>query len=233
MSRSQRLLALIQILRRHRFPVAGAVLAQELGITLRTLYRDISTLKEQGAHIEGVAGLGFVLQPGFMLPPLMFTEDELEALVLGSRWVIARADGRLGGAARDALDKIHAVLPSGLKDELDASALFIGPGAPSLATDTQALIRQAIRAERKATMVYKDLRGVESCRTIWPFALGYFDDAHVLVGWCELREGFRHFRCDRITTFDVAQERYPRRRQVLLKAWRLEEGIKPPIENRC
>ncbi|WP_248806709.1 helix-turn-helix transcriptional regulator [Pseudomonas sp. MWU13-2100] len=228
MSRSQRLLALIQILRRHRFPVAGAVLAQELGITLRSLYRDIGTLKEQGANIEGVAGLGFVLHPGFLLPPLMFSEDEIEALVLGSRWVAERADERLGQAARNALNKISAVLPPGLRDELDASALLIGPSASPLPVDiVQPLIRQAIRAELKVEIVYQDLRGEQSCRTIWPFALGYFDEARVLVAWCELRDGFRHFRSDRISEFKVAQERYPRRRQALLKAWRLQEGIRP------
>ncbi|MPQ68766.1 WYL domain-containing protein [Pseudomonas sp. MWU12-2323] len=228
MSRSQRLLALIQILRCHRFPVAGAVLAQELGITLRSLYRDIGTLKEQGANIEGVAGLGFVLHPGFLLPPLMFSEEEIEALVLGSRWVVERADERLGRAARNALDKISAVLPSGLRDELDASALLIGPSTSPLPVDiVQPLIRQAIRAELKVDIVYQDLKGEQSCRIIWPFALGYFDEARVLVAWCELREGFRHFRSDRITEFKVAQERYPRRRQALLKAWRLQEGIRP------
>src|SRR5882672_6313054 len=99
MSRAQRLLDLIQVLRRHRRPVAGAALADELGISLRTLYRDIESLKAQGAHIDGEAGVGYVLRPGFMLPPLMFSEEEIEALVLGSRWVAERADGLLGKAA--------------------------------------------------------------------------------------------------------------------------------------
>ena len=226
MTRSQRLLALIEILRRHRFPVAGAVLASELGITLRTLYRDIGTLKEQGASIEGVAGLGFVLHPGFMLPPLMFTEEEIEALVLGSRWVAGRADERLGAAARNALSKISTVLPSGLRQELETSALLIGPGTSTVDDGiAQPIIRTTIKAELKAQLIYKDLKGMESSRTIWPFALGYFDDARVLVAWCELRNGFRHFRADRIIAFNALQERYPRRRQALLKAWRLHEGI--------
>lgn len=226
MTRSQRLLALIEILRRHRFPVAGAVLASELGITLRTLYRDIGTLKEQGASIEGVAGLGFVLHPGFTLPPLMFTEEEIEALVLGSRWVARRADERLGHAARNALSKIATVLPSALRDELEASALLIGPGTSMMhSAIAQPIIRNTIKAELKAEIIYRDLKGIESSRTIWPFALGYFDDSRVLVTWCELRNGFRHFRADRIMTFTALQERYPRRRQVLLKAWRLHQGI--------
>src|SRR5689334_17148542 len=106
MSRVQRLLDLIQILRRHRQPVAGETLASELAISLRTLYRDIATLQAQGARIDGEPGLGYILRPGFMLPPLMFSEEEIEALVLGSRWVAERGDSRLGDAARNALAKI-------------------------------------------------------------------------------------------------------------------------------
>ena len=111
MSRSQRLLDLLQILRRHRYPVAGHALAAELGISLRTLYRDIATLQQQGANIEGGAGLGYVLRPGFELPPLMFSLGEIEALVLGMRWVSRRGDRQLMDAARDVLAKVGAVLP--------------------------------------------------------------------------------------------------------------------------
>src|SRR5271154_3739248 len=101
MSRSDRLLELVQALRRRRRPVSGRTLADELGVSLRTLYRDVATLQAQGADIAGEAGVGYVLQPGFLLPPLMFSEDEIEALVLGSRWVADRADNRLGAAARN------------------------------------------------------------------------------------------------------------------------------------
>ncbi|MFZ5595170.1 MAG: helix-turn-helix transcriptional regulator [Pseudomonadota bacterium] len=226
MSRAQRLLNLIQLLRSHRFPVTGAHLAVELGISLRTLYRDIGTLQEQGASIDGEPGLGYVLRPGFMLPPLMFSEEEIEALVLGSRWVADRGDRRLRDGAKSALTKIAAVLPPDLRDALDATALLVGPAA-AMAAETADLsqIRQAIRAERKTTIHYRDLKDVESTRTIWPFALGYFDHVRVLVAWCELRQGFRHFRTDRISALEVGQQRYPRRRQALLKEWREIEGI--------
>ncbi len=110
MSRAERLLALIQLLHRHRFPVSGAALAAELAISLRTLYRDIAALQSQGARIDGEPGIGYVLRPGFMLPPLMFSQDELEALVLGSRWVAERADSALRDAARNGIAKIFAVL---------------------------------------------------------------------------------------------------------------------------
>src|SRR5438046_4123741 len=143
MSRAERLLDLIQILRRHRQPVSGQALADELDISLRTLYRDIASLQGQGAGIEGEAGVGYILRPGFMLPPLMFSEEEIEALVLGSRWVADRGDARLGAAAKNALAKIAAVLPSDLRENLDASSLLVGPGAPIAAGDAElATIRQ-------------------------------------------------------------------------------------------
>src|SRR5258707_7579389 len=156
-SRAQRLLDLIQLLRRHRFPVSGASLAQELGVSLRTLYRDIETVKAQGPRIDGGAGVGYVLRPGFMLPPLMFSEEEIEALVLGSRWVAERADAPLSNAARNALAKIVAVLPDDLRDGADATGLLVGPGHETAAGDAElATIRQAIRTERKLSIAYVD-----------------------------------------------------------------------------
>jgi predicted DNA-binding transcriptional regulator YafY len=226
MARSERLLSLLQVLRRHRRPVSGATLAAELGVSIRTLYRDIATLQAQGADIEGEPGLGYILKPGFMLPPLMFSEDEIESLVLGSRWVARRGDARLGAAARNALAKIAAVLPDDLREQLDASALLIGPG-PKLAEDgiDLAVVRKAIRAERKLSIAYRDKGGKASERLIWPFALGFFDRVRVVVAWCELRQDFRHFRADRIAGMTATETRYPRRRQAMLKAWRQAEGI--------
>lgn len=226
MSRAQRLLDLIQTLRRHRFPVTGAALAGELGISLRTLYRDIATLQAQGASIEGEPGLGYVLRPGFMLPPLMFSEEEIEALVLGSRWVADRGDDRLGAAAGNAIAKIAAVLPADLRASLEASALLVGPSKPGPEEKIDlATIRQSIRTERKVEIAYRDLRDAPSSRTIWPFALAFFDRVRVVVAWCELRQGFRHFRVDRIVSLHVTEQRYPQRRQALLKTWRSEQGI--------
>ena len=226
MSRAQRLLDLIQLLRGYRRPVSGAVLAEALGISLRTLYRDIDTLNAQGAHIDGESVVGYVLRPGFTLPPLMFSEEEIEAIVLGSRWVADRADAALSAAARNALAKIAAVLPQDLKTSLDTSSLLIGPGKAISAGDSELpVIRQAIRGERKLRIRYLDGNGRDSRRTIWPFALGFFDRVRVVVAWCEMREDFRHFRTDRIGKVEVVDKRYPRRRQVLLKDWRATEGI--------
>jgi predicted DNA-binding transcriptional regulator YafY len=226
MSRTKRLLDLLQVLRRHRYPVTGAALAEELGVSIRTLYRDIATLQAQGARIDGASGLGYVLRPGFVLPPLMFSEEEVEALVLGSRWVADRADARLAIAARDALAKIAAVLPAEFRNDLETSALLVGPGAPIAAGDAELLtIRRAIRSERKLAITYLDLKERSSARTIWPFALAFFDRARVVVAWCEMRQAFRHFRTDRITALTAADERYPRRRQALMKEWREVQGF--------
>jgi predicted DNA-binding transcriptional regulator YafY len=215
MSRSERLFDLIQALRRHRRPVSGAVLATETGVSIRTLYRDIATLQGQGAPIEGEPGLGYVLRPGFML-------------VLGSRWVAGRADGKLALAARNALAKIAAVLPDDLRNELDASSLLVAPGQnfPAETVDLS-VIRKAIRSERKLGIAYEDAQGAVSERLVWPFALGFFDRVRVVVAWCELRQDFRHFRTDRMSGLSPTDTRYPRRRQILLKEWREAEKIRP------
>ncbi|WP_042700086.1 YafY family protein [Azospirillum sp. B506] len=226
MSRAERLLDLMQLLRRHRQPVSGTSLAGELGVSLRTLYRDIATLQAQGAMIEGEPGVGYLLRAGFLLPPLMFTEEEVEALVLGSRWVVDRGDSRLGGAARNALAKIAAVLPPDKREEMDGSTLLVGPGEAIPAGDAElATIRGAIRGERKLEIAYRDRDGSESRRVVWPFALGFFDRVRVMVAWCELRQSFRHFRTDRILALTASDTRYPRRRQAMLKEWRAAEGI--------
>lgn len=226
MSRAQRLFDLIQLLRQHRFPVTGTKLAEELGISLRTVYRDIATLQAQGATIEGEPGLGYVLRPGFMLPPLMFSDEEIEALVLGSRWVARRADDKLKKAAIKALAKISAVLSDNLKHQLESSGLLIGP-AKNVENNSEfeALIRHAIRKEYKLNLQYKDVNNAQSERIIWPLALGFFEETRVIVAWCELKQAFRHFRMDRVKHIRQLDQHFEKRRQVLLKQWRLLYNI--------
>ncbi|KAA2237360.1 helix-turn-helix transcriptional regulator [Salinarimonas soli] len=224
MARSERLLDLLQILRRHRRPVTGAQLADELGVSLRTLYRDIGALMGQGAPIEGEAGVGYVLRPGFTLPPLMFTDEEIEAVVLGARWVAQNGDPSLAAAARDALAKIADVLPAGLRDRAQTSGLLAVPEEAEPGADL-GLVREAIQAERKLRITYMDGAGEWTERTVWPFALAFFKQARVVAAWCELRAGFRHFRVDRIAAPALLPERYPRRRAALTAEWRLKEGI--------
>lgn len=230
MTRSQRLLALIQLLRRHRHPVPGAALSTTLGISLRTLYRDIATLQAQGARIDGAPGLGYQLREGFVIPPLMFTPDEIDALVLGARWVLSRGDAPLSSAARDALAKIAAVLPAPARHELEHQALLVGPSAAEPVDGaTLATLRQAIRAEQKLRIHYRDAGGRTSERVVWPFAMGFFDRVQVLVAHCEWREDLRHFRTDRLSVAEVLPGRYPQRREALMRAWREREGLNDPL----
>lgn len=226
MSRSERLLALLQLLRCYRYPVSGADLAAQLGVSLRTLYRDIRSLQAQGALIEGEAGLGYVLRAGFVLPPLMFTPDEIEALVLGARWVSQRADGELSDAARHALAKISEIVTPELRYRLEESPLLIGPARQNQLYLTLVLqIRRAIESECKLIINYDDQKQQNTERTIWPFAIGFFDDVRVILAWCELRNDIRHFRIDRVNQLQVTEETYPRRRQQLLNDWYRQNNI--------
>jgi predicted DNA-binding transcriptional regulator YafY len=225
MSRSERLLELIQTLRRYRRPVSGQTLADETNVSLRTLYRDIATLQAQGADIEGEPGMGYILKPGFLLPPLMFSEDEIEALVLGSRWVASRTDSDLSRAASNVLAKIAAVLPDDMKPKLESSNLLVPQYHNEIADVVDlSLVRKAIRNEHIVEIGYVDAAGVPTERRIWPFALGFYDRVRVVAAWCEMRNDFRNFRTDRIQRMEPQGKRYPRRKAELLKAWRIAEG---------
>lgn len=223
-SRAARLLQLLEHLRTYRHPVAGAQLAQAQGVSLRTLYRDIATLREQGARIEGEPGVGYVLRPGFTLPPLMFSDDELEALVLGARWVASHAaDPELARAARDAVQRIGAVLPPELRLAVETSGLFVPARAhaPSPAPWLPVL-RRAIRDEHALLLHYRDEGGAVTQRRIWPFAMAFFDQARLIAAWCELRQDFRHFRADRVVDLADSGTRYPERRHALIRRWRAQ-----------
>ncbi len=229
MTRSERLFAVLDCLRRHRFPVSAASLAAELDVSVRSIYRDIASLRTSGATIEGEAGIGFILKPGFLLPPLMFGADEVEAIVLGARWVAMHGDRRLAHSGKSALAKLVAVLPPELRDEADLSILLVGPDDAVASDETDLpLIRDAIRRERPLTMVYVDATGDSTERNVWPIALAYFSRARIIIAWCELRRAFRHFRTDRATILLVGEKRYPRRRAQLVAEWRRVEGVPPP-----
>jgi predicted DNA-binding transcriptional regulator YafY len=225
MARSQRLLELIQVLRRHRHPVSGQALADELGVSLRTIYRDVQTLIGQGATIDGEAGLGFILRPGFVLPPLMFSDEELEALVLGLRWVAQRTDASFEHAAMNALAKIVAVLPDDLRGNVEGIGLVAVPSRDTEPRFDLSPIRGAIRSEQMVVLDYADVQGQHTRRTVWPIALAFFERSRVLAAWCELRQDFRHFRIDRIIAMHETGKRYPQRRRVLMKQWREIEKI--------
>ena len=225
MSRAGRLFQLLQALRSHRHPVTAGRLATQLAVSDRTVYRDIATLREQGARIDGEAGLGYQLRAGFLLPALVFSEEEIEALVLGARWVAWQADPELAQAARQALERISACLPAHLRVVVDTSGLF-APSLEPTATPEPWLpaLRRAIRLEQKIMLGYRDANGVITQRTVWPFAMAFFQQSRMMAAWCELRQSFRHFRADRVASLEDTGERYPTRRHTLMKHWRAQTG---------
>ena len=213
-------------MRGSRRPVTAAALAEKLGVSERTIYRDMQTLAELGAPVEGSAGLGYLLRSGFFLPPLMFDTDELEALVLGARWVRRQGDPALAQAAANALAKIATATPKDLRDDMADTSLWV-----PLIRDTPEHdefvqpAREAIRRHHKMRIQYKDENGASSERTVWPFALAFFDGRRILAAWCEMRKANRHFRIDRIAHAEALAERYPKPRHELLKVWREENAI--------
>ncbi len=220
MSRSERLLNLLQVLRQHQRPVSARVLAEKTGVSIRTLYRDIAALQSQGAIIEGEPGVGYVMKPGFMLPPLMFSTNELDALALGMDWVINN-DQSLAKDAESLLSKITSVLPSNLQQKPQESSLLIGATQSQFNKPSSSdLLRQAIRAEKKLKIIYNKTPIEPSVRTIWPFALVFYEQSRIVMSWCELRNDFRNFRTDRISEIEVLEARYPKYRQQLLDEWR-------------
>jgi len=225
MNRTERLFALMDALRRHRRPVTAASLADELKVSLRTIYRDVQVLIGLGAPIDGEAGLGYLLRPGFFLPPLMFSEDELEALVLGIRWVARQSDAALTLAATNALAKIAAASPKDLRDAMANTGLWVATTATTGTVADIKLVREAIRRERKLRIAYVAETGAATERAIWPIAMAYYERRQTVAAWCELRGAFRHFRTDRITALTATAERYPRRRVELVAAWRREQNF--------
>ncbi|MFQ3458559.1 YafY family protein [Bradyrhizobium sp. UFLA01-814] len=232
MSKSERLFDLMQVLRRHSRPVSGMDLAHEAGVSLRTIYRDIAALQALGAEIEGEPGVGYVLRPGFLLPPLMFSEEEIQAVALCVQWVQRQTDEGLAFAAHNAISKISAVLPAELRDRVDDRSFHVSRRAPRTASVDLQMLRQAMREQHKLRIVYRDPKGAETARVIWPIMLGFFEARRIIAGWCELRKDFRTFRADRIARIKPLKERYPGRRRDLVKQWRAQADEQNASGNR-
>lgn len=220
MRRTERLFQIIQILRAKRSPVTGKSLADELEISLRTLYRDMAELIAQRVPITGEAGTGYVLDDGYDMPPLMLTADELEAAVLGASWVAGQADPSLGLAARDLVAKLSEAIPAELRPiVLDAGVRTVSMRKSAQEKFDGVLLRQAIRERLKLQLAYEDQQGNPSERVIWPLLIAYLDNVRFIVAWCETRQDYRHFRTDRVRELDVLDAKYPGRRAVLIKGW--------------
>jgi len=227
MRRADRLLQIIQLFRRHRGPVTASSIAQELEVTQRTVYRDIASLVGNGVPIRGEAGIGYVMDAGYDLPPLMFSADELEALMLGARLVASHGDTTLTRSANDAIAKIATVIPADLRPVLLDAPLYVPDFGGSIVDKVDiGIIRNAIRASKKVHIKYCDAKQAASERTIWPIALAYHEGIRLVIAWCELRRDFRHFRVDRMSTLLAMEEKMPERRDMLFHRWWKAENDK-------
>ena len=221
MRRADRLFRIIQILRRARMPVTAVDMASELETSLRTVYRDIAQLMADRVPIRGEAGIGYILEGGFDMPPLMLTPDEIEAVMLGAQWVAGRSDKVLSNAARDVVAKIAAVVPERLRPFILEPSVGAKPtiGEPEERIDPSSL-RSAIRNGRKLRLRYRSEAGEETERIVWPVILGYAETSRLLVAWCELRQGFRQFRTDRMVEAETLDEAVGLRPGELRRRWR-------------
>ena len=208
MRRADRLFQIIQIMRRKRI-VTAHLLAEELEVSDRTIYRDISDLVSSGVPIDGEAGVGYLLRPGFDLPPLMFTAPEVEALVLGMRVVSSWGDAELAKAAAGALERVEAALPERLRARFDSTHLY----APGFHVKPEVLerlgeLRAAVDGHCKVYMRYQGYEAEETERVVRPLGLFFWGYGWALVAWCEMRVGFRQFRLDRVVELKVLEETF-------------------------
>jgi predicted DNA-binding transcriptional regulator YafY len=224
--RADRLFRIIQTLRRRRRVVTAAALADGLGVSRRTIYRDVSDLLDSGVPITGEAGVGYALSRSYDLPPLMFEDDEIQALVFGARLVRSWADPELAAAAANLLDKVESVLPERLQGRVADTMLFsFADRFPREQRDHLGRLRRAIGERRMLTFGYRDEHGAESRRTVRPLGLLYWGAIWTLAAWCELRDDFRNFRVDRMQDLEVGATFEHRAGQTLEELFRrYDEG---------
>jgi len=210
MRKADRLFQIVQILRSRRTVTTARHLADRLEVTERTIYRDMQDLMLSGVPIMGEAGVGYALPRTFDLPPLMFTDDELTAITLGARLVASWSDDALADAANKALHKIQAVVPQRLHERLNEEKLFspMRQIDPAVAAN-MAKIRTAADSNRKLAVEYVAMGGEPTSRTLWPLGLFFWGSVWTLGAWCELREAFRNFRLDRMTSLMVLDDVFP------------------------
>ena len=224
MRKASRLFEIIQILRLARQPITAAAIAERLEVTVRSIYRDIAALQAMRVPVEGERGIGYILRPGFDLPPLMFSIEETEAVVLALALLERQGDAELKAAARRVGDKIAGAVPLPLRQTLSARALHAWGTAPRQPEGIDlATVRRAIRDEEKLSIDYRDEYGRASERTIRPIALVYYSETANIVAWCELREAIRNFRADRVEACAAAGAHFrgegERLRQVWISGW--------------
>jgi len=230
MRRADRLFDIIQTLRVAKRPMTAAAIAERLEVTVRTVYRDIATLQARRIPIEGATGIGYILRRGFDLPPLMFTADEVDAVIVGARLVRRLRDPGLQGAADAVLAKVTTVLPEALRGGMTAAPFFVSDGSVERPEGIDlSELRHAIRETRKVRITYRDAQGQHSDRIVWPVAMAYYVDATLLGAWCELRDDFRHFRVERIGTSKILDDRFPTDGGRLMERWFALQAGRSPV----
>lgn len=213
MARSVRMFEIIQLLRNSDKPCTAQAIAEDLEVTKRTVYRDIASLQALRVPIEGAAGVGYIMRSGFDLPPINFDVEEAEAITVGLAMITRTGDKGLKRAARRAAEKLADATP--LSSTLFASSW----GAEEPTSIDLSDVRKAIREERKLKIAYERADGTNSERTILPIAIAYHSDAIVIAGWCELRNDFRHFRPDRVSSCHVLPETFQGNGNRLRQEW--------------
>ncbi len=220
MRKAARLFEIIQVLRLSEQPVTAAQIAAKLSVTVRSIYRDIQALQAMDVPIEGGRGIGYILRPGFDLPPLMFSIEETEAIVLALALLQRTGDAGMKQAAGRVQQKIAAAMPPPLRRSLTASALHAwGTATPSPEGIDLARVRGAIRDEQKLRIDYRDEMARETTRTLRPIAVIYYDATHNIVAWCDLRAAIRHFRTDRVVSSELVDEFFIGEGQALRRHW--------------
>ena len=219
MRKASRLFEIIQILRLAGAPVTAAQIAEELEVTPRSIYRDIAALQAMRVPIEGGRGVGYIMRPGFDLPPLMFSIEETEAIVLALALLERTPDVALKDAAHRVRHKIAGAVPPPLRQALEANALYAWGGMAVPPAIDLATVRQAIRDERKLHIDYRDEQGRATSRTIRPVALIYYSETANIVAWCELRQDIRNFRTDRVTASALTEDFFHGEGDGLRKLW--------------
>ena len=219
MRRVDRLFEIIQLLRRAKKPVTAADLADAMEVNVRTVYRDMAALQAMRVPVEGAAGIGYIMRRGFDLPPLMFSAEEVEAIIVGLSLVSRTGDVGLFRAAQAASSKVADVLPETMAGGIDANWLRVSSWGPEPPVVDLALCRQAVREERKLKIDYCNEKGKTTKRIILPLAVVYYTSANVIAAWCELRQDFRHFRADRIGSVQMLDDRFADRGERLRALW--------------
>lgn len=218
MAKSDRLFRLMQLLRTLPQPVKAATLAEDLEVSLRTLYRDIDALRVAGATIDGEAGVGYTLVEDFAMPPQTLTRLEAEALSMGLTEVQYRGDAQMAKAARDAMAKITATLREGQQREvLHAVSQVYRFTTHDAATVDLSLVRKACWEEKALDIVYEDRKGAVTRRRVFPLAVMYYEYAVILLAHCQLRQDYRSFHVTNIQSANLTSKSFRPRRVALLK----------------